>query len=592
MVQALSHRGPDADGFYIDEDVSLGHNRLSVIDLSEEANQPMQDNDGELVIVYNGEIYNFLDIKRELESEYDFKTKSDTEVILAGYRKWGKEVTEHLNGMFAFAIWDKRTQEFFCARDHAGIKPFYYFWDGKRFIFASELKAILKHDIPRELNISAFNRYIRVLYSPEPETLVKNIYKLPPSNILILRGHKLSIEPYGQKVGPVSNSSYAEAVSETRKKIMNAVERQLISDVPLGIYLSGGIDSSAVLYSMSQFTRKIKTFSVGFELEDKAEEEKFNHDFNLARRTAKHFGTKHHEFRVSSKEALEVFESMVFHNDEPVSNPTSIPMFLLSRFAKKEVSVVLSGNGGDELFGGYDRYRMALLATYYKKLPYLVRKILNNNKKFSKLDYGSETSLFAQFMFEKDSKLKGVISADVFQNGDLVNEFFESKYFAEESEDVVRSIMSADRKSWLPDQALNLGDKMSMAHGLEERVPFLDNELVIFAESLPTSFKADLFNTKKILKDAFKKDLPEFLFDQPKRGWFSPGAKWLRESAFKAFAQEVLSSDYYEGTRKLFNWSEVERMLNGHLEKKEYNLTILWAILTFQVWAKKYKIVL
>lgn len=592
MVSALSYRGPDAEGIFLDDKVSLGHNRLSIIDLAESANQPMFDNEEELVVIFNGEIYNFKELKKDLESSYEFKTRSDTEVILAGYRKWGRDVVNKLNGMFAFAIWDKRDGSLFCARDRVGIKPFYYFWDGKRFIFASEIKSILQHDIPRSLNIEAFNRYMRILYSPEPETLIKNVFKLPPSSIVILKNNQLILKKYRQETVPISKISYRDAVLKTKDLIMKAVEKELVSDVPLGVYLSGGIDSSAILFSMSQVTKNIKTFSVGFKLEDEAEEEKFNHDFNLARRTAKYFGTKHFELKISSKEALEAFELMALHNDDPVSNPTSIPMLLLSRFAKKEVSVVLSGNGGDELFGGYDRYRMALLAYYYKKLPKPLRIVLDRHNKLSKLDYKSEVDLYAQFMFEKDLRLKMVLSPVVFKNDLGIKDFFDSKYFRESKDDVVKSIMSADRRSWLPDQALNLGDKMSMSGSLEERVPFLDNELVAFAESLPRSYKVGLSKTKKVLKDAFRQDLPSFLFNEPKRGWFSPGAKWLREKGFKVFAKDVLIPGYYDGTKDLFNWFEVQEMLDDHLDKKGYNLTILWALLTFQVWAKKYEIVL
>ena len=590
MQSCLSHRGPDAKGVFVDDRVSLGHTRLSIIDLSTKANQPMVDEESGLVIIYNGEIYNFKELREELRLYHLFKTESDTEVILAGYKKWGRGIVQRLNGMFAFAIYEKASGDIVLARDRAGIKPLYYYWSGEKLIFASELKAILKHGVSRKLNVGAFNRYMRILYSPEPETLIENIYKLPPGSILSFKDGKISIEKYGEEVASPSEISYQEAVAETKKKVVKAVERQLVSDVPLGVYLSGGMDSSAVLAAMTHFTKEIKTFSVGFELENKDEEEKFNHDFNLARRTAEHFGTEHFELKITSQDALRVFEEMVLHNDEPVSNPTSLPMLLLSRFAKDEVSVVLSGNGGDELFGGYDRYRMALLASYYKKLPQLVRRVLGIHPKLAKLDYGLEVDLFAQFMFEKDAKLEKVISSRVFEDDTGAKKFFQEKYFSEKGEDVVSSLMSADRRGWLVDQALNLGDKMSMAGSLEERVPFLDNELVSFAETLPTSYKVDLFKTKMVLKDAFRQDLPSFLYDEPKRGWFSPGAKWLREKEFSAFAKEVLSPEYYEGTKSLFNWSIVEKLLDDHLKKKEYNLTILWAILTFQVWAKKFNI--
>ena len=564
MVTALSYRGPDADGIYTDERVSLGHNRLSIIDLSPEANQPMSDNEEDLVIVYNGEIYNFQEVKKEL-GEYDFKTKSDTEVILAGYRKWGKGVVERLNGMFAFAIWDKRDGSLFCARDHAGMKPFYYYWDGKRFIFASEIQAILKHDVPRKLNIGAFNHYFRVQYVPEPMTMIKDIYKLPSSHTLVIKDGVLSIDPYGKETYSKLNISYSEVVSELREKVLKSVERHLVSDVPVGVYLSGGIDSSAILFSMSQFRKNIQTFTVGFELTDKAEEGKFNHDLELAKQTAQHFGSEHNPVMISTKDVTDSFEEVMRHNSDPISNPTSIAMFLLAKVAKRKVSVALTGNAGDELFGGYDRYRMSLGARFLYKT----------------------SDLFAKFMFQKDNKLSRVISPEVLVSGNLIQNAYK-KYLV--GTDAVEKLMNADRQSWLPDHFFMLSDKMSMASALEERMPLADKEIVAFSGSLPRSFKVDLFRTKKILKDAFKNDLPDFLFKQPKRGWFSPAAKWLRYPDFSEWAREILSEGYYSESSSLFNWSALQEMLEKHIDKSEYNLTIIWTVITFQAWAREYQI--
>lgn len=567
MQGTLSHRGPDAQGTFFDESVSLGHTRLSIIDLSEQANQPMYSDDSNLVIVYNGEIYNFLDLRHELGGDYTFKTKSDTEVILAGYKKWGKQVFEKLNGMFAMAIYDKSSGELVLARDRAGIKPLYYHLSDGKFVFASELKAILKHDIPRKLNASAFNRYMRILYSPEPETLIENIYKLPPGSVLTFKAGQIKINKFEEETVAPSKLSYREAVLEARERVMRAVERQMVADVPAGVYLSGGIDSSAILFSALQVNPNIESFSIGFELEAGEEEGKFNADLELARRTASFFGAKHHTLMVSSKEACDTFEKAVTQVDDLVSNPTAIPMLLLSAFAKERVSVVLSGNGGDELFGGYDRYRQALLARFvYPK-----------------------QELFSKLMFQKDDLLGRVVSREVMRPMSEVENFFREKYF-QTQDGFVESLMKVDRRSWLVDQAFSLSDRLSMANALEERVPFLDNELVSFAESLPRSYKVGLFRTKKVLKDAFKGDLPDFLFDQPKRGWFSPGAKWLRRPEFRKLVKEVLSPEYYEPTRNLFQWEELNRVLDDHLSKKEYNLTLIWCIVSFQIWAKKYEI--
>lgn len=590
MVSALAHRGPDADGVFVEEGVSLGHNRLAIIDLSPEANQPMWDAQKEIVIVYNGEIYNFQELKKELEGEYPFSTKSDTEVILAGYRKWGKGVAERLNGMFAFAIWDRRDSSLFCARDHAGMKPFYYFWDGQKFIFASDIKTILTHPIPRALNRQAFGQYLRVLYTPEPMTLIENVFKLPPNHTLTLRDGILSIEPYAQAPSTLWTGSYTEAALKLQEEVVAAVERHLIADVPLGVYLSGGIDSSVVLAAMAKLRTNIKTFSIGFELREGEETAKFNSDFELAKRTARYFGTDHHPLIVSSRDVLESFEEVAAHNSDPISNPTASAMFLLAKFARKEVTVALTGNAGDEFFGGYERYKIALAAELYSKLPRALRAVGNFHPKIRKLQFQDEIDLFARFMFQKDKALSRIIAPAFFTEDRETKDYFKKRYFSTGTGDPAERFMAVDQKSWLPDYFFMLSDKMSMASALEERMPLADLELKAFARSLPRKYKVDLFRTKKILKDAFKKDLPPYLFNQPKRGWFSPAAKWLRRPEFARFAREVLAADYYEGTRELFNWPAVGDMLERHIDKKEYNLTFLWAIIAFQTWARAYRV--
>ncbi len=567
MLSCISYRGPDASGLFLDARVSLGHNRLSVIDLSEVANQPMRDNRGELTLIFNGEIYNFKELKKELHGEYEFKTESDSEVILAGYRKWGRKVADRLNGMFSFALFDSRDGSIFCARDHLGMKPFYYFWDGQRFIFSSEIPAILKHDIPRVLNKEAFNHYMRLLFTPGTLTMFEGIYKLPPSHTLTLIDGELVVESFGESEFPKTLLPYPEATVLLKEKVVGSVKRHLIADVPVGVYLSGGIDSSIVLASVARFLKHIKTFTVRFALEDEKEVEKFNADSDLARRTAAFFGTDHHELIVSTRDAIDTIEKVAHHNSDPISNPTSIAMFLLAQFAKKHVTVALTGNGGDELFGGYDRYRLALLG----RVAY------------------SRVGLFAKFMFQKDDKLNRIVAQDLFVPRGQVMKFYK-KYM--KGNDAAEALMSADRQTWLPEHFFMLSDKMSMASALEERMPLSDKELLEFSNTLPRRYKVDFFRTKKILKDAFQGEIPDFLFAQPKRGWFSPAAKWFRNKEFADFARKVLSPDYYEGTKGVFSWGEVEKMLEDHIEKKEYNLVPLWAMLTFQMWAKCHRVTL
>ena len=590
MNEVTAHRGPDGTGVFCNDKVSLGHNRLSIIDLSKKAAQPMESDNGNLVIVFNGEIYNFNELKKEL-SGYLFKTKSDTEVILASYKEWGEDCVKKFNGIFAFAIWDKQKQKLFLARDHMGVKPLYYFWDGKSLIFSSEIKAILEHDVPRVLNKEAFNHYMRILYTPCPLTMFDGIHKLPPASYAILKGENFKITKYWQcSVGKYSQLNKPELITNLKTEILGATERQLVSDRPVGIYLSGGVDSSVVLHNVSKLRDKIDTFSVGFELSSFEESQKFNADFDLAKKTADYYETNHHEVLLSSEDVLKYFEKAVFYLDEPISNATSIAQMKLAEFSKNEVDVVLGGDGGDELFGGYERYRLSLISNYYQKLPASFRDFLNINSKLRKLNISKKVDRFALFMFQKDEILSRVLREEFFDRG-ATKEFFGKSFFDDVSEISFEELfMNTDKRSWLVDESLMRTDKMSMVYGLEARVPLLDKSLVEFASVVPLRYKVNLLNTKILLKEAYRKDLPGFLFKQPKRGWFSPSAKWLRDSQIYKMTQNVLSEEYYSGTKNLFLWDNIREILDNHVQKKEYNLTVVWSLLTFQVWAKKYNI--
>ena len=590
MNKVTSHRGPDGSGFFCDDNISLGHNRLSVIDLSDAASQPMKSFNGKLIIVFNGEIYNFKELKKELR-DYSFRTNSDTEVILAAYQKWGKNCVKKFNGIFAFAIWDKDKKELFLARDNIGIKPLYYHWDGNHFIFSSEIKAILEHNLPKILDMEAFNHYLRVLYAPEPYTMFKGIKKFPAGHIGLLNEKKFITERYWRLR---EESDYLkEPLKETAKivyrEVEQAVARQLVSDKPIGLYLSGGIDSSAVLHCASQYKKNIDTFSVGFDLTEKEQRDKFNADFYLARRTAKHYGANHNEVLLSSQDVLNSLEKCIWHMDEPISNPTALSMMKLAGFAKQKADVVLGGDGSDELFGGYDRYRLSLMASYYQKLPGGLRNIFSCGERLRKLNTPAGIDRFALFMFQKDALLKETINEDFLKFD--TKDFFQEKFFSQKnSKSFEERFMDTDLRSWLADESLIMTDKMSMANGLEVRVPLLDNELVKLAARIPMKHKISLSKTKIVLKEAFMGKIPSFLFDQPKRGWFSPAAKWLRRKELQIKAREILSSSYYDETSLIFNWKNIEKILDNHISGEKYNLNILWSILTFQIWAKMYKI--
>ena len=589
MNAALKHRGPDATAVFVGEGITLAHNRLAILDLSPKAGQPMHDTSGRYTTVFNGQIYNFKELREELKP-YPFKTTGDTEVILAAYTRWGKECVEHFDGMFAFALWDKEKKELFVARDHQGIKPFFY-WQGKEgFIFSSEIAGLLVHPIPRRLNKKSFGLYLQLLYPPSPETMIEGVMKLPAASRGYVRNGVLSFERYWSARDGGHVSAAGQWQERVEKEIDASVKRQLISDRPVGVYLSGGIDSSIVLDSVCRVRKNVDTFSVGFDLTEGEQREKFNADFNLARRTAAHYGTRHHEVLFSASDAVAVFPEAVAHLGEPIANPTILPMYALAQFARKTAVVVLGGDGGDELFGGYERYRKSLMASMYQRLtPTFLRKVFSVYGPFNKLNTKAGVARIALFMAQKKNVIQRALAPGV--ELPPVGEVF-SPYLPPGSPgEFENKFMEVDRQTWLTDESLAMTDAMTMSFGLEARTPLLGKGVVELAAGIPESEKVSLWGTKLILKKAFAHRLPKYLFSQPKRGWFSPGAKWLRAEPFRSFAKEVLTAEYYPPTAALFNWKEIEKMFQEH-ESGGYHLSTLWAILTFQVWARQYRIIL
>lgn len=593
MNDVTNHRGPDASGTFSDKNISLGHNRLSIIDLSASSNQPMYGDNDNLVLVFNGEIYNYKELRSELSASYEFISKGDSEVILAAYKTWGKECVKKFNGIFAFAIWDKTTKELYIARDRVGVKPLYYYWEKGTLIFSSEIKAILEHPVIRELNMRAFHNYMRVGYVPAPDTMFKRISKLPPAHSLTLKGEDLTRTQYWNEAytggGDHTKSEYTK---EVQSAIEKAVSRQLVSDKPVGIFLSGGVDSSIILDIASSQHNNIDVFSSGFSLGNKEVEAQYNADYELAKKTAQIYGVKHHAVMVNPSDVVSRFQKCVWHMDEPVSNPTIISTDVLSEYAKDTVDVVLGGDGGDELFGGYERYRLSYMSsTYQKYVPKIMRNQLVLNEKFKKLNIASGVDRFALFMFQKDPILSRVLR-DTFYSKGAARDFFREHFFQGGDTSVEHQLMNTDLQSWMVDESLLRTDHITMAHALESRVPFLDNEVVSLAKEIPLSFKLDSFSTKKILREAFIDRIPKYLHNQPKRGWFSPGAKWLRDDKVYAMFSEILSPSYYRETEDMFQWDEIQSILERHRDSKEYNVNILWALATFQVWARRYNVVL
>lgn len=596
MVQVTKHRGPDQEGFYCGEDVSLGQARLSIIDLSEKGRQPIWNEDKSICVLCNGEIYNFKELRKELQAKgHRFFSHSASEVILHLYEEKGEKCVEGLNGIFAFVIFDKNKDKLFLARDRVGVKPLYYYFDGKRFIFSSEIKAILCHSVPKEIDQDALFHYFRLFFVPSPLTLFKGIQKLPPAHYLIYENGRIIIKKYWELEDLPELKSKEEAIKGIRFLLKDSIKRQLVSDRPVGIFLSGGIDSTSVLGIASEFiSGQVKTYSVGFDID--IERDKYNKDFQFARQTSKHYNTSHHELLISDVDARDNIEKVIWHMEEPVPNPTQIATFLLAKEAKKQVAVVLGGDGGDEIFGGYPRYyysqlidRFQLLPSFFRKniLPYSLLELIFKKKDLrEKLNTPSGVSRYLLHMGQKAEILSRVLNKNF--EGELTKDFLKKHYPEDKFKDLSKYLMYLDISTWLPDESLIRSDKMTMAFGLEERVPILDHRLIEFAFRIPTKYKVrGKKNNKWIFQEAMKEYLPSHVLGQEKRGWFSPAAKWLR-MGLKDFAYEVLSPNYCPETQQYFNFPQIKEILNDHISGKKYNLDIIWSLLTFQIWYKSF----
>ena len=584
MNERTRHRGPDDEGVFTSDGISLGSRRLAIIDTSPAGHQPMSTPDGRYAMVYNGELYNFPELRQELEAKgVKFRSHSDTETLLELFAREGPACLSRLNGIFAFAIWDNFEKKLFLARDPAGVKPLYYYFDGRRFIFSSEAKAVFCHDVSRTLNSEALNLYFRFLYVPAPLTMWEKVRKFPAGCFGIFDGKTLEIKHFWK----LREGDYLESEEETRRLIREnffaAVKRQLISDRPLGLFLSGGIDSTAILAAMTkEASGPVKTFSVGFKT--LIQSERYNADFELARRSAAFFQSEHRELVIAGKDLKENFEKIIWHMDEPVSNPIQGATYLLSAFAKREVDVVFGGDGGDELFGGYDRYWYNFWLERLGELPRRLGTLIwpGHAQKFR--PFGVER--FLSFMSQKEAIVSRFLKPEA--NMALAGAKHFAPYFEKSWKDATNQMMAVDFQTWLQDESLLRTDKLTMAHGLEERVPILDLEMVKLAFQIPARFKIGTRRRgKRVFREALAKDLPPFILKEEKRGWFSPASKWLRDD-LKDFAREVLSENYYPQNTNFFDFKEIQKMLDEHLESKSYHLNTLWSLITFQVWSRMF----
>jgi len=593
MCMAIVHRGPDDDGFYFSADAGLAMRRLSIIDLAS-GRQPVRNEDGTVWVVFNGEIYNFHELRADLQARgHAFYTRSDTEVIVHLYEEHGKNCVDHLRGMFGFAIWDSRKRQLLLARDRLGIKPLYYAESEGRIIFASELKSILQlPEIERKLNWSSVAHLFTFLTTPEAESIIEGVHKLEAGCLLIgSPGRPATIERYWElKFEPDFGKRDSYFTERTRELLAESVRLHMVSDVPVGAFLSGGLDSSAVLAMATEFSPgPLKTFSIGFS------ESSYN-ELSHARTLAMRCGTDHHEL-ILGPDVLEHMDDLAWHLDEPFGDSSAIPTYMVSKFASDSVKVVLSGDGGDELFAGYDKYVVEERERNSRRLPAAARRLLGRlsqkmpsgmrGRNFLRHHSlaGAERYLDACTLFRSED-IRTMFRPDV---SDLLLrcEPWREKaaYMEADNRHWLSSLQALDIKNYLPLDILTKVDRMSMAHSIETRVPFLDHKLVEFAATIPPEMNLHGGATKSVLKRAMRGILPDRIIDRPKHGFAVPLGYWFR-GKLGNYVRDLLLAD--QGRRRgFFNLAYIESLIARHERGRDLDLQ-LWTLISFELWARTF----
>jgi asparagine synthase (glutamine-hydrolysing) len=592
MCRVMTHRGPDDDGFYVTSGIGMGMRRLRIIDL-EGGRQPVHNEDGTVWTVFNGEIYNYQELRERLQSRgHRLYTSTDTEVLVHLYEDYGERMVQFLRGMYAFAIWDAKNQRVFLARDRIGIKPLYYALAGERLCFASELKALLAlRDIAKDIEWQAFGHVVSHLTTPHDQSVIRGVRKLRPAHWMSVsrRNAHVTVAPYWD-VQFVASATHTEAslVEELRELLDESVRLHMISDVPLGAFLSGGVDSSSVVATMSRASsRPIRTFTIGFD------ETEFN-EAPAAREVADALGSEHHE-EIIKPDVLNVIDKLIWHLDEPFGDSSAIPTYMVSRLASQSVTVVLSGDGGDELFAGYDRYFVEMREQRYDRLPAVIRRLagavgralpdFTRGKNFlthlgttGAERYADASTLFRlnQFprLFMPDVLPRVLPEIDIDASRRRVN-----------ATHWLSALQYKDLKSYLPLDILTKVDRMSMAHALEARVPLLDHKLVEVAARIPPEMQIRDWRSKHVLKSAMKGMLSDTVLNRPKRGFAVPLGAWFK-GKLEDFARDVLLSTRSR-QRGIFNAAYLEKLLERHSRGRALDLH-LWTLISCELWCRAF----
>jgi len=583
MKKVMVHRGPDEEGTYLENWVGLGFQRLKIIDLFR-GRQPMFNEDGSIRVVFNGEIYNYLTLREELKRKgHVFFSQSDTEVLVHLYEEKGFDCVKDLRGMFSFVIWDSREKLLFGARDRFGIKPFYYYNCPRKFVFASEMKSILTlPEIKREVDQESLIHYLTFQYVPEPATILKNIKKLPPASYFILKDDTLKIKKYWEVRFNPEDKPLTYFVEGIREKLRESVRLHAQSHVPWGGFLSGGIDSSIIAALLKEIG-DISTFSVGYR-------EKGYSELEEARRTAQYLKIKHHQYFISPEEFIQHLPRLIWHLDEPVADPAAISLYFVARAAREKITVSLSGEGADEVFGGYGIYGEPQSLEYFRRLPGIVQSSLNYlSDLFPQGTFGKNYVSRARKSLEDRYVGNAFIFGDL-EKKELVKEGIPLVSFKEvtrryyedilKGHDEVTSMQYIDLHTWLPGDILAKADKMTMANSLELRVPYLDHKLFEFAATIPTRYKIKGTKTKYALREAFKDVLPREVINRPKRGFPVPTRRWLT-GELKEPVKKILKDSF---TPEYLNYSFVDRLFQEHQKGMADHSRKIWTVLIFLLW--------
>lgn len=600
MCDVIAHRGPDGFGYYTDENIALGHRRLSIIDLSENGKQPMCNETGRLWITFNGEIYNYRKLRDDLlASGHIFKSNTDSEVILHLYEEKGERCVDYLRGMFAFAIWDSENKKLFCSRDRLGIKPFYYYHRGEKFIFGSEIKSLLVHpDVPRAVNHIALTDYLYLKYPVGDNTFFKDIIALDPGHSLVVQGGKISIRQYWDLEFSGDNSDTKESMIENLSAILGeSIAYHMVSDVPVGTFLSGGIDSSAITaYSSEIYDKNLHTFCCG------SDHKNANQDLKYAALVADHLQTTHHELYLSATDFGDFMEKSIWHLDEPGGGSTAIPAYYTARLARNNVTVLLSGEGADEVFGGYGFYIKNLIESslfrfnsgisqleLLKRMPeylkmlqsreLLVRSIGRSFRSKKKSDLGIRPNFDPMCAYH-------VIDINGLDNNgyDPFANLWEKYFKKQQHKTFVDGLQYLDMKTYLR-RILHINDRMCMAVSLENRVPLLDHKLVEFGTTIPLKHRYHHLIPKYPLRMCLSKKVPDSILTRPKEGFTLPVGDWFRNELKDQVYEIILGQAARQ--RGLYSISEVQRLWEAHQQGAE-NTERLWSLISLELWHKQF----